>query len=143
MTDTGFLIRKFMRQLTLFSLLIIALAVLFRLFAPPEIISPALFYLIAFFYAITAALYILLLQGARKKQIKFNNRFMLSTVVKLLGFLIVMLAYVFVYPGDAVNFLVTFLVLYFLYTAFEVVKIVKVTKNLKPEEYYDNKKKIE
>ncbi len=134
MNNAAVFMKKFLREVTLFGLLVALAALLFWWLAPSEVVSPVLFYLVAFFYAITVIVHLVLISASRQKFARFNNKFMLSTVLKLLLYMVIMIAYIFINPGDAVNFLITFLVLYVLFTGFEVISIVKATRKIKPEE---------
>lgn len=134
MNEASQFMKSFLRNVTIFAIVVAASAGLFWWVAPADIITPALFYLIAFFYALTVIVHMLLINASKEKFARFNNKYMLSTVVKLLLYMAIMVAYVLIKPGDAVNFLITFLVLYILFTGFEVLSIVRATRKIKPEE---------
>lgn len=134
MNEASQFMKSFLRSVTVFAIVIATIGGLFWWLAPADIVSPALFYLIAFFYALTLIVHMLLINASKQKFARFNNKFMLSVVLKLLLYMAIMIAYVFIKPGDAVNFLITFLVLYILFTGFEVLSIVKATRKIKPEE---------
>ncbi|MFO8086942.1 MAG: hypothetical protein R6T91_03925 [Bacteroidales bacterium] len=127
-------VREYLKYLTLFTVVILIAAFFFWWLAPEEIVTAALFYIIPFFYIVSLIVYAVLVQASSKRFVHFNNRYMLSTVIKLLLFMVIMIAYVFANQGDAVNFLVTFLILYLLYTAIEVVFIVRATRRIKSDE---------
>ncbi|MFW6018987.1 MAG: hypothetical protein ACOCPM_00245 [Bacteroidales bacterium] len=126
--------KRFIKGLTLFALIIAGLAVIFKLVGPDNIVTPLLFPMIGFFYLLSLIIHLLLVNASKKKFKHFNNQYMISTVVKLLLFMVILIAYVLTNPGDAVNFLVTFLILYVLFTGFEVISIVKATRKIKSEE---------
>lgn len=134
MSESSLYMRKFLRNVTFFAAGVFVLALLFNWLAPAEIVTPALYYMIAFFYALSVLVHFLLISASKKKFAHFNNRYMLATVVKLLLFMVILIVYVFVFPEDAVNFLITFLVLYVLFTGFEVFAIVQTTRKIKSEE---------
>ncbi|MCF8331408.1 MAG: hypothetical protein K9H84_03065 [Bacteroidales bacterium] len=117
--------RTFLRDLTLFTAGIFVLAILYNWLAPAELISQVMFYIIVFFYVLTIFVHRLLLKGNKYRFAQFNNRYILGTVIKILVMTVVMFVYSFEFPEDALNFLITFLILYLLFTAFEVVSIVK------------------
>lgn len=133
MTNIKLLIRNFIRRLTIFTAVIAILAVFFRLMAPPEYITPGLFILLAFFYLLTAGIYGFVVYSAQKRIAKFNTRFMLTTVVKLFLFMIILFLYILFNMEDAVNFLITFLIYYLLFTGFEIYNVVKHTRRINPE----------
>ena len=131
MSETSDYMKKFMSQLTVFSVIIVALAGIFWLVSPDEIVTPALFPLIVFFYVLSLSVHFILIKSSKQKFTRFNNYFMLSTVSKLVLYMIIVITYVLKNAGDAVNFLITFLILYVLFTGFEVISIVKATKKIK------------
>lgn len=134
MSDVSVYWKQFARVLTIYTGVIALLAAGFWLIAPDGMVTPVLFYMIAFFYAITLGVYMVVVYASREKFAQFNNKFMLSTVIKLVLYMVIMIAYVFAFPEDAVNFLITFLVLYILFTGFEIIFIIKATKNIKSRE---------
>ncbi|MFW6227488.1 MAG: hypothetical protein ACOC31_05235 [Bacteroidota bacterium] len=134
MNNPAVFMKKFLRNVTVFGLIVALAAFLFWWLAPAELVTPVLFYLIAFFYAITVIVNLVLINASREKFASFNSKFMLSTVLKLLLYMVIMISYIFINHGDAVNFLITFLALYVLFTGFEVISIVKATRRIKPEE---------
>lgn len=134
MNETSVYMKKFMSQLTVFAVIIAALAGIFWLVSPNEIVTPALFPLIIFFYVLSLSVHLILIKSSKQKFTRFNNHFMLSTVIKLVLYMIILITYVLKNTGDAVNFLITFLILYVLFTGFEVIAIVKATKKIKSGE---------
>ncbi|MCF8217952.1 MAG: hypothetical protein K9J21_03100 [Bacteroidales bacterium] len=126
--------KRFIVRLTIFTLVIAGLAGIFKWLSPDDIVTPLMFPMIGFFYVLSLIIHLVLVNASKKKFRRFNNQYMISTVVKLLLFMVILIAYVFTNPGDAVNFLITFLILYVLYTGFEVISIVKATRKIKSEE---------
>ncbi len=133
MTEMKPLIRSFIRKLTIFAAVIAIAAIFFRLMAPPQHITPAWFILLIFFYLLTAGIYSFLIYSARERMARFNTRFMLTTVVKLFLFMIILVIYILVNTQDAVNFLITFLIYYLLFTGFEVYNVAKHTRRIGTE----------
>ncbi|MCD4747071.1 MAG: hypothetical protein K8R58_12310 [Bacteroidales bacterium] len=119
----------FLKKISIFSVIIaiIIYAVLF--FLPDNFKTPALPYLFFFFFALTLAVHYVLLKASEKKFSKFFNYFMLSTVVKLLIYFSVILLYVYINREDTIAFIITFFILYILFTAFEVISILKYPKS--------------
>lgn len=134
MQESSFFMKRFLKRLTLFAIIIAGLAVIFKLVSPGDIVTPLLFPMIGFFYVLSLIIHLLLVNASKKKFKHFNNQYMISIVVKLLLFMVILIAYVLTNPGDAVNFLVAFLILYVLFTGFEVISIVKATRKIKSEE---------
>jgi hypothetical protein len=118
----------FLKRLLLFSVIIgiIATALWFTL--PSKLLTPALPFLVVFFFAITLIGFKILIQFAGKKFIKFLNAFMLLTTVKLFLYIGVMVIYILLNKRDALPFGIAFFLIYLLYTVFEVVSLLKSMK---------------
>jgi hypothetical protein len=106
---------------------IMALALYFIL--PSTWFSSSLPFLFVFYYACSLISYILLDRSIRKKINRFISVFMLTTAVKLFLYVAVMIIYAFVNRKDAIPFLLNFFVLYLVYTVFEVIQTVTLTRS--------------
>ncbi len=119
---------NFLKKLIYFSLITGGVAFLAaRFFVPDKYLTPVLPYLFLFFFAITSGVYYFILKSFEKKFSRFISLFMLGTVVKLLLYFVVLVIYVFKYRYDAVNFIVSFFILYVLYTVFEIFSVLPYT----------------
>ena len=112
-------IKKFSFRIILFSAIIAGLTVLFQwLF--PQYASPALPFIVLFFFIITLlTMFIVLRDDKGREAKKFVSSYMLSRVIKLLSCLVFLLVYILVKKDDAIRFAIAFLVIYFLYSIFE------------------------
>ena len=54
---------------------------------------------------------------------------MASTVIKLLLYIGIIASYIFTHKEDAISFVIVFLILYIIYTGFEVIYISKYLKH--------------
>ncbi len=122
---------EFLRRLLYFSAIIGMVMLFTRLFIPREYFSPVLPFLLIFFMATTMISFMVLVHSLTGRLIKFVNTFLLSTLVKLVLFITVMVGYIFLNRSDAIPFMIAFFLLYLLFTVFEVVFIVRITRNLK------------
>ncbi|MCF8297603.1 MAG: hypothetical protein K9J13_08695 [Saprospiraceae bacterium] len=122
--------KKFLLKLTLFTIAISAVMSGVFYLLPIEYKTPTWPYLILFFFSVTLIVHYILVKSTEKKFSKFTASFMLSTTVKLMLYLGVIVIYSLFYKDDAINFIITFFALYVLFTTFEVVSIVK-TPNVK------------
>ena len=113
-------IKKFSFRIILFSAIIAGLTVLFQwLF--PQYASPALPFIVLFFFIITLlTMYIVLRVDKGREAKKFVSSYMLSRVITLLSCLVFLLVYILVKKDDAIRFAIAFLAIYFLYSIFEV-----------------------
>jgi hypothetical protein len=127
-------IRLFFRKLTIFTLLIaFGSAILFYLI-PPENISPAFPYMLAFFYLSSLGIYAVLAKSIRKRPAVFSTNFMFITVLKLFILMVFLGFYIYLNRDDAIPFVIGFFVLYIAYTVFETIEIMKLLKTIKPPE---------
>jgi hypothetical protein len=118
---------SFIKKLTIFSLLLAIPGVIAAYTLPSEYITRTLPFLYIFFYSATTIVHYLLLKISLKKPTAFTNYFMLLTFGKLLFYLSIILVYIILYKDDAKPFVVSFLILYLFFTAFEVVQSLKHT----------------
>ena len=123
-------IKKFSFRIILFSAIIAGLTVLFQwLF--PQYASPALPFIVLFFFIITLlTMFIVLRDDKGREAKKFVSSYMLSRVIKLLSCLVFLLFYILVKKDDAIRFAIAFLVIYFLYSIFEVFLLKKENQEI-------------
>lgn len=113
-------IRKFSFRIIVFSVIIAGLALLFQWLCP-QYATPALPFIVLFFFLITLlTMYIVLRNDGGQDGKKFVSSYMLSRTVKLLSCLLFLLLYMFLNPQDALRFAIAFLIIYFLYAIFEI-----------------------
>lgn len=113
-------IRKFSFRIIVFSVIVAALALLFQ-WIWPQLATPALPFIVLFFFAITLlTMYIVLRSDGGNDSRKFVSSYMISRTVKLLSCLLFLLLYMFLNREDALRFAIAFMVIYFLYAVFEV-----------------------
>jgi len=114
-------------------LLIISLALALITFGltyvvPLQFISPVWPFIIGFFFALTLLVHRFLLKKSDINPGKFINAFMLSTTVKLLLYLTIIMVYVLLNRDDAIGFILTFFVYYLVYTIYEIISILGVLR---------------
>jgi len=76
----------------------------------------------------TALFHYSVLQVGNKELTKFSSKFMMFAGIKMIIYLIIIVIYVFSFPEKAKFFLISFFILYMLYTVFEVILIIKHLK---------------
>ena len=118
----------FFKRILLFSMILGIVVGGLYFILPENYITPALPLLFAFFIGASLTGYYYLIRSVGKKFIKFLNSYLLYTVVKLFLFITIMVVYILINRQDAVAFGITFLVLYFCYTIFEVIALVSYSK---------------
>lgn len=113
-------IRKFSFLIIVFSVIIAGLSLIFQwLF--PQYATPALPFIVLFFFIITLlTLYIVLRNNDGQEGKRFVSAYMLSRTIKILSCLLFLILYMFLNREDAVKFAIAFMVIYFLFAIFEV-----------------------
>jgi len=81
------------------------------------------------FFGITLGFHTALINASGFEYRKFTTRFMTVFGIKLMLLLVIITSYVFAFPAQAVSFLVTFLLLYVIFTLFETLFIIKLFKS--------------
>lgn len=115
----------FLRKILIFSIAITVVAFFVTRMIEPSYRTPALAFIILFFFLATLAFHYLFIRARNKKTAGFINSFMLVTMLKLLLYMVTLLVYVlFINRADAVNFIITFFLFYLLYTGFEMFVLV-------------------
>jgi L-asparagine transporter-like permease len=118
-------IRKFSFRIIVFSVIIAGLSLLFQ-WMFPQYATPALPFIVLFFFAITLlTLYIVLRNNDGQEGKRFVSAYMLSRTIKILSCLLFLILYIFLNKEDAVKFAIAFMVIYFLFAIFEVVVLKK------------------
>ena len=118
-------IRKFSFRIIVFSVIVAGLALLFQ-WIWPQLATPALPFIVLFFFVMTLlTMYIVLRGDTGRDGRKFVSSYMLSRTVKLLSCLLVLLLYMFLNREDAIRFAIAFMVIYFLYAVFEIIVLKK------------------
>jgi len=123
-------IKKFSFRILVFSVLMAGATLLFQLICP-QYATPALPFIVLFFFVITLfSLYIVLREDRGKAAKQFVSNYMLSRIIKLLSCLFFLLIYVLLNKNDAFRFAIAFLVIYFLYSIYEVIVLKKENEEI-------------
>ncbi len=122
---------RFFKKISLLSVLLFVLAFVMTQYLPVQYITPVLPYIVLFFYLISLTIYYLLTNSIQKRFNQFLNYFMLATTVKLVLMFVIMVVYVLNFKEDAYAFMVSFFLLYVIYTFIEVVSLLSFNKSLK------------
>ena len=120
----------FLKKLLIFSLIIVIIYIGLSYTLPAGFLSLALPFLFPFFIAATLISFHLIIKTLHNRFMKFVNRFMLITAIKLLLYAIVMVSYILLFPTDAIPFALNFLFLYLCFTTFETIFLVKYSKTI-------------
>lgn len=119
----------YVRNSIIFTVIVALLIYALTFVLPEKYISPALFYLILFFFSVNLVVHYLLQKAEERKFRRFVSNYMLATFIRFFLYLIVILAYVFINRGDAVPFVISFFILYLIYAVHEVITILPKSGN--------------
>ena len=118
-------IRKFAYRLIIFSAIMAAVGVVFQL-TLPQYASPAIPFIVIFFFIITLfTLYVVLRKPDQVSGKKFIAGYMLSRIVKIFSTLAFLILYMIFNKIDRIPFAIAFLIAYFAFSVFEVVVLKK------------------
>ncbi len=136
---------KYLKRLFLLTIFILAVFVLCS-HCWPFLLSPFCIYLIIFFLVVMAGTHAIVLQADAERlsyvseegadaethrkavmdtEKKFIRRYLIATTVKLMLFLVLLVVYAFTNRDDILRFGLNFIVLYLIYSIFEVVILKK------------------
>jgi len=113
-------LKTFTRKLTIYSLVLLAAYALFILLLPGRFVSDVYFAFIPFFYLVTLLTKLILARQQARSSQAFANGFILTTIIRFMLYVAVLLIYSFSFPDDAIPFIITFFVFYFMYSMIEV-----------------------
>lgn len=119
---------RFLTRLSVFSIILGLFTLLIFLFIPIRYASPTLPYQFVFFYTVTLSVHFVLLKASQKNPGRFVARFMLTSFMKLLFYLAVLIIYLILNKNDTLRFVIPYFILYVCYTTFEVVSISHYTR---------------
>lgn len=120
---------RFLKKLMVYSGILAILSIGAFISFPANYFSPAYPYLFLFFIVTTLTGYWLIIRSAYEKPVRFINTYLLVTVVKLLVFTGILVVYILLNKKDALPFGLSFLILYLLFTVFEVISLVSYSRN--------------
>ncbi|MGE5384230.1 MAG: hypothetical protein ACM3PX_12435 [Omnitrophica WOR_2 bacterium] len=123
-------VRKFLRSLLLVAAITGLLIIATILLIPSVYVSPALPYLLLFHTAVTLISFLIIEKKLRQSPQKFVTYYLANTTVKLILFLVILMVYSLNFLSDAVNFIISFFILYLIFTILEVIQLVKVNRGI-------------
>ena len=136
-------IKKFSFRILVFSAVVAGLTVLFQWLCP-NYASPALPFIVLFFCIITLfTIYIVLRDEKGTAQQRFISNYYLSRIIKIFSCLIFLIAYMLLNKPDALRFAIAFLVVYFMYSIFEVVVLKKEMSDMEKPTIEESEQKTE
>lgn len=100
-----------------------------------QYITSSALWIILFFLALNLLVFYLMLKATTRRFSKFVNLFLLTTSLKLLVFLAIIITYSFLNRQGAVAFILNFFIIYLVYTVIEVIHVMKAQTALKKSRY--------
>jgi hypothetical protein len=88
-------------------------------------------WLILIFLVVNSVVFFIFYRSLNKSNNQFIRGFMLSTIIKLMTYLILVLVYVLSFPKSAIPFAITLSVLYIVYTAYDLFIMLSLLKRKK------------
>ncbi|MFZ4399727.1 MAG: hypothetical protein ACOYO1_06815 [Bacteroidales bacterium] len=119
----------FVKRLFIFTIIISSISMTAFFLLPKNLTTPALPFLLPFFFSITLISHYLQLKATKKSFARFTSGFMLITFLKLMVLMTVLLLYVLFNRSDAVPFIIWYFVFYVCFTAFEVIALQRISEN--------------
>lgn len=120
---------KYAYRLIIFSVIIAALSIVFQM-TVPHYASPALPFIVLFFFGLSLfTIFIVLRPLKQNDNKKMVSRYLLSRIIKFVSCLLFLLIYVIVNKVDRWNFAGAFMIIYFAYSVFEVFLLKKEQKS--------------
>ena len=117
--------KNFFLKLFLFTLLIFTINLCWIHFMPVEKHIPYVWFMLGFFVIITAMFHFFAMQASKGKPQVFIRYYMGSTTLRLLLYVLLILAYRFYDKPSLIPFALGFMVHYFIFTALEVPILLK------------------
>lgn len=124
---------RFVKSVIITTILLVIIGVIFYALTPADYYTQAFPFLLAFFMIASILVFHYMLKAMEKRPARFVNTFMLTTIVKLFIYLGGMLTYALLNREDAMAFIITFFVLYIVYTIVEVNALLIVNRDFVPE----------
>ena len=124
---------KFVKTVIITTVIMVVIGLVFYSLTPEGYYTPAFPALLVFFVLASIVVYHFMLKAMEKRPGRFVNTFMLTTMLKLFIYLGGMITYALLNREDATAFIVTFFVLYVVYTIVEVSSLLKVNRDFVPE----------
>lgn len=123
-------IKKFSLRILIFSIVVAGLCALFQ-WLVPAYASPALPFIVLFFFVITLfTIFVVLRDDQGKDGQRFVSGYLLSRIIKLFSCLLFLLLYILLNKEDAWKFGFSFIIIYFLFSIFEVLLLKKESDDI-------------
>ena len=138
LNQSALFFRDFLKKIIFLTLVLFAVYSILIFFVPGKYISQAIPAIIVFFFLLNVSVFNFQLNASLKKTSKFVNFFLVATTLKLMLILCIVLIYSLLNKPDAVNFILSFFIIYAVYSIFEVLQMLKLQDKLGPKNLQNN-----
>ena len=119
---------QFLKKLIILTVAVFLVFYAVAYFLPVELVTPAMPYLILLSASVTLLFHYVIIKASEKKFSRFISYFMIATALKLLLYIIIIFLYVYLNRSDTLPFVITFLLLYIIFSVFEIINLLKIQK---------------
>jgi hypothetical protein len=119
---------RFLLKSTVLTIIVLALGAIGYTTVFREFYLSVLPFAVLFFYVMTNLVHAYLLKISGKSSSKFSSQYMATSFLKMFFYLAVAIVYLILNKGNAKIFIANFLLLYIIYTVFEVYEFSKVVR---------------
>ncbi len=121
---------KFVKNLLIYTLTITLIYSISSHFLSSEYVNNSTFFLIFFFFGTTIIVYYFLIKAIHKDFNKFYRYFTITVLLKLMIYLLIIVIYILLDMPDKISFVVNFMLLYILFTLYEVISLTRYNKKI-------------
>lgn len=118
--------KGFIKTISIISISLLVISTIIFFFTPKIKITPAFPIILIFMYLTTISIFKLLAKSMENRLSKFANAYMLVNFGKLVIFSIIIVVYAVLNKEDAISFMLTFFIYYFIFTIFEVFSLLRL-----------------
>ena len=121
-------ILQFAKNFSIFTVIIGLLSTAIYMWVPAIPIASEYIYILLGMYMLTLVIIGLLINNMKDKSARFVNAFMLINFAKMILYTIILFVYAWLNREGAVQFILTFFGFYILFTTYEVIFLLKMTR---------------
>lgn len=122
-------VKSFAKKMAFLSIVLLIAYGALAIILPDHLVSVLYFAFIPFFFIMTMANWLILSRQKAASHHLFANSFIITTILRFILYVGVLMLYSFNFPHDAVHFIITFFAFYFIYSLFEVYHLYHYLKN--------------
>ncbi|MEN8224075.1 MAG: hypothetical protein ABFS05_01845 [Bacteroidota bacterium] len=120
----------FVRTIVITTLIVVVVSLIIFSIMPAWHYPPVYPFVVGLFFLITLVVYHFMIKALETRPARFVNIFLLTTMLKLLLYMVIMVIYALLNREVARPFIISFFILYIIYTIIEVVSLLKVNRQL-------------